>query len=101
MVPGYEYIYAERENEDTFSEVIKYLADLSENNNWERGLNQPKRKYVRMKSMGERKERITENGIDYILIGDYYIPDLKLPKKKQSILIGRKADFAERAGIGL
>ena len=27
VVPGYEYIYAERENEDTFSEVIKYLGD--------------------------------------------------------------------------
>ncbi len=26
--------------------------------------------------MDERKERITENGIDYILAGDYYIPDL-------------------------
>ena len=25
--------------------------------------------------MSERKERITENGIDYILAGDYYIPD--------------------------
>lgn len=24
------------------------------------------------------KERITKNGIDYVLIGDYYIPDLKL-----------------------
>ena len=24
------------------------------------------------------KERITENGIDYVLVGDYYIPDLKL-----------------------
>ena len=21
------------------------------------------------------KERITENGIDYVLVGDYYIPD--------------------------
>lgn len=26
--------------------------------------------------MSELKERITENGIDYILVGDYYIPDL-------------------------
>ncbi|EKC68609.1 hypothetical protein OBE_04840, partial [human gut metagenome] len=24
------------------------------------------------------KTRITENGIDYVLVGDYYIPDLKL-----------------------
>ena len=29
--------------------------------------------------MEKLKERITENGIDYILVGDYYIPDLKLP----------------------
>ena len=27
VVPGYEYIYAERENDDTFSEVISYLED--------------------------------------------------------------------------
>lgn len=31
------------------------------------------------------KERITENGIDYVLVGDYYIPDLKL-KKPTSVL---------------
>ena len=27
VIPGYEYIYVERENEDTFSEVIKYLEE--------------------------------------------------------------------------
>ena len=32
--------------------------------------------------MEKLKERITENGIDYILVGDYYIPDLKLPEEK-------------------
>ena len=26
-----------------------------------------------------------ENGIDYILIGDYYIPDLKLPEEHRPI----------------
>ncbi len=31
--------------------------------------------------MIELKEQIMENGIDYILAGDYYIPDLKLPKE--------------------
>ena len=35
--------------------------------------------------MEKLKERITENGIDYILIGDYYIPDLKLPDKSRPI----------------
>lgn len=35
--------------------------------------------------MGELKERITENGIDYILAGDYYIPDLKLPEENRPI----------------
>ena len=35
--------------------------------------------------MGKLKERITENGIDYILIGDYYIPDLKLPEENRPI----------------
>ena len=31
--------------------------------------------------MSELKPRITENGIDYILVGDYYIPGLKLPEE--------------------
>lgn len=31
------------------------------------------------------KERIKKSGIDYVLVGDYYIPDLKLPEKKRSI----------------
>ena len=25
MIPGYEYIYVERENDNTFSEVIQYM----------------------------------------------------------------------------
>lgn len=33
------------------------------------------------------KERITKNGIDYVLVGDYYIPDLKLPIFYKKILI--------------
>ena len=36
--------------------------------------------------MSELKPRITENGIDYILVGDYYIPDLKLPEEHCGIL---------------
>ena len=35
--------------------------------------------------MEKPKERITENGIDYILVGDYYIPDLKLPEENRPI----------------
>ena len=35
--------------------------------------------------MEKLKERITENGIDYILAGDYYIPDLKLPEESRPI----------------
>ena len=31
------------------------------------------------------EERITKNGIDYVLVGDYYIPDLKLPEENRSI----------------
>lgn len=31
--------------------------------------------------MKELKPRITENGIEYVLVGDYYIPDLKLPEE--------------------
>lgn len=31
------------------------------------------------------KERITKNGIDYALVGDYYISDLKLPEEERSI----------------
>lgn len=33
------------------------------------------------------KERITKNRIDYVLVGDYYIPDLKLPEEER--LIGK------------
>lgn len=35
--------------------------------------------------MNELKPRIHENGIDYILVGDYYVPDLKLPEEKRPI----------------
>lgn len=33
--------------------------------------------------MKELEQRITENGIDYVLIGDYYYPDLELPKDEE------------------
>ena len=33
--------------------------------------------------MKELEQRITENGIDYTLIGDYYYPDLELPKDEE------------------
>lgn len=35
--------------------------------------------------MKELKPRIRENGIDYILVGDYYVPDLKLPEEHRPI----------------
>lgn len=35
--------------------------------------------------MNKLKERITENGIDYILVGGYYIPDLRLPEENRPI----------------
>ena len=35
--------------------------------------------------MEKLEEKITENGIDYILVGDYYIPDLKLPEENRPI----------------
>lgn len=31
------------------------------------------------------KERIKKSGIDYVLVGDYYIPDLKLSEEKRPI----------------
>ena len=31
------------------------------------------------------KDRITKNGIDYELVGDYYIRDLKLPEEERPI----------------
>lgn len=37
------------------------------------------------KNIQELKKRIHENGIDYVLVGDYYIPELKLPEEKRSI----------------
>ena len=35
--------------------------------------------------MKELKPKIHENGIDYILVGDYYLPDLKLPEEHRPI----------------
>lgn len=35
--------------------------------------------------MNELKPKIYENGIEYILVGDYYIPNLKLPEEKRPI----------------
>ena len=37
------------------------------------------------KKMQKLKKRIHENGIDYVLVEDYYIPDLKLPEETRSI----------------
>lgn len=31
------------------------------------------------------KERIKKSGVDYVLVGDYYISDLKLPEEERSI----------------
>ncbi len=31
------------------------------------------------------KNTMNKNGIDYVLVGDYYIPDLKLPQDKRPI----------------
>lgn len=35
--------------------------------------------------MQELKKRIHENGIDYVLADDYYIPEMKLPEEKRTI----------------
>ena len=37
------------------------------------------------KNMQELKKRIHENGIDYVLADDYYIPEMKLPEEKRTI----------------
>ena len=39
------------------------------------------------KNKGEtnHEERMTENGIDYVQIGDYYIPDLQLPEENRPV----------------
>ena len=31
------------------------------------------------------ENRITENRLEYILVGDYYIPNIALPEEKRSI----------------
>ena len=31
------------------------------------------------------KSKMSENGIEYVLVGDYYIPDLKLPNEDRTI----------------
>ena len=35
--------------------------------------------------MKKLKERMTENGMDYVLVGDYYIPALQLPEENRPI----------------
>ncbi len=35
--------------------------------------------------MKKLKPRIHENGMDYVLVGDYYVPDLKLPEERRPI----------------
>ena len=35
--------------------------------------------------MTELKPKIHENGMDYVLVGDYYVPDLKLPEERRPI----------------
>ncbi len=35
--------------------------------------------------MEQLPKRIHENGMYYILVGDYYIPDLKLPEENRPI----------------
>ena len=35
--------------------------------------------------MKELKQRIHENGIDYVLVGDYYVPVIKLPEEERPI----------------
>ena len=37
--------------------------------------------------MTELKPRINDesNGLDYVLVGDYYVPDLKLPEEHRPI----------------
>ena len=37
--------------------------------------------------MNELKPRIHENGRDYVLVGDYYVPDLKLPEERRPIAV--------------
>ena len=37
------------------------------------------------KNIQELKKRIHENGIDYVLVGDYYVPELKMPEEKRII----------------
>ena len=41
--------------------------------------------------MEELNKRIHDdsNGLDYVLAGDYYIPDLTLPEESRPIEIGR------------
>ena len=35
--------------------------------------------------MNKLQPRIHENGMDYVLVGDYYVPDLKLPEERRPI----------------
>ena len=43
--------------------------------------------------------RITKNRIDYVLVGDYYIPDLKLPEEERPIV--SSGELFDAAFVGL
>lgn len=45
------------------------------------------------KNMQELIKRIHENGIDYVLVGDYYVPELKMQEEKE--VSGIMADCTE------
>ena len=51
--------------------------------------------------MSELKPRITENGIDYSLVGDYYIPDRLLTIPPMSISFSHSVILSHKKSIGL
>ena len=51
------------------------------------------------KNMQELKKRIHENEIDYVLAGDYYIPELKLPEPRLSISPVSRSSFCQRDNV--
>ena len=51
------------------------------------------------KSMQELKKRIHENGIDYVLVGDYYVPKLKMPEEKRRQIAQRVSETSKANSV--
>ncbi len=79
--PHYQKMKADAEAGDPEA-IRRYEATLAKRRD---EYHKKKSRQEEVPAMKELKPRIHENGIDYILVGDYYVPDWKLPEEHRPI----------------